>query len=356
CLLPETFYRWRVVATNGDGGGEGTVEGPRFQTTASLELGETYATDVGTDAARLHAEANPHAVPATGYFEYVADAAYQQNVEEGGDGFAAAAKTPDVDAGQAPLDFGAGEGFLTRSISVYPLLPGTTYHYRVAADNPLIDPVRGEAQTFTTFAPAAVDPCPENAASRIGPGALLPDCRAYELVSPLDKAGGDIAVLKTSRTEPAVLGQSSDTGEKLAYGSARSFGDDASAPYTAQYIAQRIEGSEWQTHSIDPPRGRSLIEPLFQFETEFKAFSADLCQSWSVTFADPPLAEGAVAGLQNLYRRDDRLCGAEGYRALAPRLTPEGGFGAQLRGISADGERAIFTTTSKLAPEGSEGS
>ncbi len=58
----------------------------------------------------------------------------------------------------------------------------------------------------------------------------------------------------------------------------------------------------------------------------------------------------------NLYRRSDRLCGAEGYEALAPGLVPEAGdFEAQLRGISADGRHAIFTTIRKLTAEGEEG-
>jgi NHL repeat-containing protein len=361
CLAPETTYRFQVVATNTGGGGEGTVEGPAFKTKPSPEFGDTYATDVGTDTARLHAEVNPLSVPATGWFEYVADEQFQEDADEGGDGFAAATKVPGVDAGQTPLNFGGGEAFVSRAASVFPLAPGTTYHYRIVADNPLIEPIAGEAHVLRTFAPAAVEPCAENEASRIGPGALLPDCRAYEMVSPLDKAGGDIRVLSADLGRRAVLEQSADSGEKLAYGSVRSFGDAASAPFTSQYIAQRLAGREWETHSVNPPRGRPLFGAVGQSDTEFKAFSTDLCQGWLATFAEPPLplSEGEVTEYSNLYRRSDRLCGAERFEALAPRVVPQGvsagaAFLIELQGISGNGTHAIFTANGKLVEEGAE--
>ena len=352
CLQPETKYRFRVVATNADGSGEGAVEGPPFKTRKSPEFGDTYATDVGTDGAKLHAEVNPVGVPATGWFEYVDDAQFQAG------GFAGATKVPDVGAGQAPLDFGSGEEPFSRAVSIFPLQPGGTYHYRIVADNAqIIEPVASDPEVLRTLEAAPVEPCPANEAARIGPGALLPDCRAYEMVSPLDKAGADIRVLLTS-LGLAVIEQSSDSGEKLAFGAYRSFGDAESAPETSQYIARRIEGQEWETHAINSPRGRPIFGAVGQTDTEFKAFSADLCETWQTTFAEPPLGEGAVAGFSNLYRRSDRLCGPEGYEALAPLTTlsvkPESFFPV-LMGVSGDGSHAIFTSNAKLAAAGKNG-
>jgi hypothetical protein len=360
CLTSQTKYRWQVVATNADGEGEGTVEGPPFETNPSLLIGDTYATEVGTDTAKLHAEVNPLSIPATGFFEYVDDARFEES------GFANATKVPDPGAGQAPLDFGEGEEFVTRSVSLYPLAPDTVYHWRIVAEDPLIS-IAGEAETFKTFTPPESEPCPANEAARIGPGALLPDCRAYELVSPLDKAGGDIRVLNTSFGALSVLEQSADSGEKLAYGSSRAFGDAVSGAYTVQYIARRIAGSEWETHAINPPRGGPVLGPLAQAETEFKIFSADLCEAWLTTFSESPWGgEGAQPQFSDLYRRSDRLCGAEGYVALAPILEPtgfppspvgdpRGGFFLELQGVSADGENAIFLSNGRLAEAGSGG-
>jgi hypothetical protein len=358
CLTPETKYRWRVVATNADGPGGGTVEGPPFTTKESPELGEVYATRVGTDTARLNGEVNPNSIPATGFFEYVDDAAYQKDIGEGRDGFTAATKAPTG----APLDFGAGEGFTTRGVAIYPLDPGTVYHYRLVADNQVVEPKIGQAEELRTFEPPESESCPANEASRIGPGAFLPDCRAYEMVSPLDKAGGDIRVRETTLGAPAVLEQSSDSGEKLAYGSIRSFGGAASAPFTSQYIARRVAGKEWETHPIDSPRGRPVLITIQQFETEFRAFSANLCDAWQTTFAEPPLGEGGVAGFSNLYRRTDELCSADGaghYEALAPIEPPKGlpgpSLGMELLGVSADDEHAVFLANGKLAAQGTKG-
>lgn len=364
CLTPGTEYRWRIVATNSDGAGEGTVEGPAFQTREAPELDATYSTEVGTDTARLNAEVNPLSIPTSGYFEYVDDATYQAdlNANGAGHGFDHAIKVPDVEAGQKEPDFGAGESPATRSISIYPLKAGTTYHYRLIATNTLLKltegTVSGEEKELRTFEPPAPPPC-ANDASRIGSGALLPNCRAYELVSPLDKEGGDIRVLQDGFALLAVLEQSSESGEELAYGSARSFGGALAAPFTSQYIAKRAAGSEWETHPIDPPRGRPFTEAPAQFHSEFKAFSGDLCDAWITTYAEMPGAPpGYEPKVQNLLRRHDRLCGPEGFEALAP-LPAEGfsvgeGFTVELLGTSADGSHAIFSSTDKLNEDGTE--
>ena len=66
------------------------------------------------------------------------------------------------------------------------LAPGSTYHYRVVATNELgPHGVYGPDQTFATLT-AAQAACP-NEELRGGFAAGLPDCRAYELVTPPPK-------------------------------------------------------------------------------------------------------------------------------------------------------------------------
>jgi hypothetical protein len=266
-----------------------------------------------------------------------------------------------VAGAEAPIDFGAGEGFVARGVSLFPLSPGTLYHYRLVADNPLIEPVASEEHTFKTFRKAIPRLCPENEAFRDGAGALLPDCRAYELVSPLDKDNGDIIVSKEFTTsQPAVLNQSSTSGSRLAYGSYRAFGDAKASPYTSQYIAQRHAGEGWQSHVISPPRGRPIftVSVLPQLDTEFKAFSPDLCSAWLRTLAEPPLSKAAIAGYPNIYRRQDEECGGSGYEALTTAAWPnlegdsEKTFSLELQGLSADGSRAVFVAPDALTGSG----
>ena len=81
-----------------------------------------------------------------------------------------------------------GEGLTSHTVwaAASGLAPGTTYHYRVVATNELGPAgVVGEDQTFTTET-AAQAACP-NERSAAGSPAVLPDCRAYELVTPRDQ-------------------------------------------------------------------------------------------------------------------------------------------------------------------------
>ncbi|MGC1850833.1 MAG: NHL repeat-containing protein [Solirubrobacterales bacterium] len=352
CLKPATTYRYRVVAKNADG--EDEAEG-ELTTRPPMDFEETYATEVGIDSATLNVLFNPLGSEATGYFQYVEEAAYLKDKGEGGDGFAEAIALPDVPGGQAPLDFGAGEEGLRQSATAFPLSAGTTYRYRLIATDPFAT-LAGPAGAFTTFAQPEAGTCPANEAFRTGAATFLPDCRAYELVSPLDKDNGDIVGLPANLTaEPAVLNKSAVSGERLAYGSYRAFGDAKSAPFTAQYIAARVAGKEWASHSIVSPKGH-LLNDSVTFETEFRAFSDDLCEAWQTPFSDPPLSGDAIGGYMNLYRRTDELCGgAPDYEALTTAKPPNHialKYAVELQGISADGSVAAFRAKDSLADSG----
>lgn len=349
CLTPDSRYRFRVVATNADGPGEGIAEGQPFKTRLPGEIKATYATEVGTDTARLSAEANPLGIPTGGYFEYIDDAGYQQS------GFAEATKVPDVEQGAGEIGFGAGEAPVLRSLTLFPLAPGTTYHYRLNVSDPLIAPTRliGPERTFRTFATPLAEQCAANEAFRTGLSALLGDCRAYELVSPLEKGSGDVIPLGEFTTGlPATLDQSSVSGSKLAYGSYRAFGDAESAPFTSQYVAER--GPEgWQSHTVTGPRGHLVTEATGTLDTELKALSPDLCDAWLLTVAEPPLAPGAVSGFRNIYRRHDGGgCGEKSYAALTPappaHKQPGESLRLELQGLSADGSVSIYTANDNL--------
>lgn len=364
CLAPEADYRFRVFAENSAGGGNSPLEG-QFTTRSALELEATWASQVGPDSARLHARVNPLGIPTTGFFEYVREDAYQADLSGGGDGFGLSTQSE-------TLNFGSGEIGKEASAFVADLAPGT-YRYRAVVDDPLIDPLAGPLRSFSTVEDALPAPACPNDKFRIGPGSRLPDCRAYEMVSPVDKEGGDIISLGNINSNAAHLNQSSSEGGRFTYSSFRAFGDAQSSPFTSQYLATRVpdlngewdEGKEgWLTNGISPPRGVNILNQGASLDTEFKAFSEDLCAAWLRHDTNPILAPGAIFGYANLFRRHNCDLGAGAYTALTtvkPPTRPPIFFAPELQGLSADGATAVFRVddalTSKAnpgkAPEGS---
>jgi hypothetical protein len=355
-LTPETVYHFRVVASNADApagivGPEGT-----FETEPPLAFGSLWSTKVKSDSVVLHGQVNPLGIAATGYFEYVDDAAFQVS------GFDTASRTP---AGSS-LDFGKAEELVERSASASALAPGTTYHYRLVASDhckpaepAVVCTFEGPPATFRTFAAEAPPSnCPANAAFRLGPGAFLSDCRGYEMVSPVDKNGVNVEVVFNVSGYPAGLDQSALDGGKLTYSAYRSFGQPQGAPYTSQYIAER-GAAGWSSEAIAPPREGPTLFTTDGLDYQFKAFTDDLCLGWPLQDTALPLAAGAVPDYPNLYRRDNCQPGAGSYDAITT-VAPEGEleprlFFPELQGFSADGGRAFFSVPAKLTAEAVEG-
>lgn len=253
-------------------------------------------------------------------------------------------------------------GVRSEGLEVEGLKPNTTYYFRFVAESSGGGPVRGIGGTvgtpgaessFTTYpTPPPAQSCP-NQAFRTGASASLPDCRAYEMVSPVDKAGGDVSSLLNAIGYSNALSKSSISGERMTYSSYRAFADSKASPQTAQYIATR--GTDgWVTQAIAPPRGNAAAQvyPFYaNFENEYKAFSDDLCSSWLVMAADQQLAPGATEGYSNLFRQE--TCGSRSYETLVPAqptVLPKD-FETELQGTSADGKTAIVRIADKLTPD-----
>ncbi len=347
CLVPETEYRFRAKARNPSGEGNSPKEGPAFLTAPPVEIVAAWSSEVGTDSARLSAEINPLGISASGYFEYVDNAKFQES------GFADAIKVPDTGTGEAAIPLGAGETPVTRSVTLA-LKEGTTYHYRFVVTDALISPseVRSEGHTVGTFKGEAPVACAANEAFRVGLSASLPDCRAYEMVSPLEKDGSDIIVSpEVGAALPATLDQSSTDGSKLAYGSYHPFGDASSAPFTSQYIASRGAGG-WLTHSILGPRERLNLSLLNDLFSEVTLFSANLCESWFRAVAEPPLTAGAIAKEPDLYRRVDSECGGPSYEAITTAQPSDRMVDMELVGATEDGGAEVYQVRGNMPKTG----
>jgi DNA-binding beta-propeller fold protein YncE len=316
------------------------------------DIDDQYAVSVGADNAVLRAQINPHFwVDTTYYVEYGTSKCSES----------ACALQP-LAPGSTLKGANADEDVTTSGVILAVLQPGTTYHYRFVSQSGGGGPTVGEEETFTTFPlPGKFKTDCQNQAFRFGASAPLPDCRAYEMVSPVDKNNGDISVLTRALHPiyPASLEQSSTDGDKVTYSSAIAFGDALSAPYTSQYLATRKAGTAWLTHGISPTRESTSTtggnNVNVKLDGEYKVFSADLCSSWLVHNSDPILAPGAVTGFLNLYRRDNCGSGADGYTAMTtvepPQASPTGEYWPELQGMSEDGTRAFFAADDKLTAD-----
>ena len=327
---------------------------------------EQYAVSVDTTGATLKAVINPNFWPDTTYHVQYGTG----KCSEGG----CEALQPAPPGSKLTTET-TNLKVTTTGVFLGDLQPGTTYHYRFVAQSSGGGPVRGVGGelgndgaegTFTTFAPvpAPRTDCP-NQAFRSGASAPLPDCRAYELVSPLEKNGGDADVLEGNYESGYVrvrarLDQVRADGEQLTYSTFRAFEETASAPWSSQYLADRDPQAGWQSRSINPPRGNLLLDNEGNTEVMFKAFSEDLCSGWLVQETELALVEGAPQLTPNLYRRE--LCGAQGYELLTS-VAPTGAraddpvgttlYVPMVQGATPDGAHSLMRANTPLTPDAS---
>jgi hypothetical protein len=337
-LLPGTTYHFRLLVENE----LGEVAQGADQTVGTLvaapALTGEWSVNVGSVDADLRAGINPDGADTTYRFEYGPTAAYGASVP-----------VPDG-------DLGSGTAQRVVGVHVAGLAGGAVYHYRVVASNSA-GTLHGPDHLFRTFAvsaPAAVGDanegsCANEALSGFSP--RLPDCRSYELVSAVDKEGGDIAsfgsINFTQWQNTTLNQQAAADGNGAIFTSLSSFGAARGAPPLSEYRASRGAGG-WSGQPISLPQEPAHNPIEAGAVTPFHAFSSDLSVGIAV-HQDPPLAAGAKAHEYNLYR-DDLAGGALQLLAPANSLT-----GASFVGASTDFSHIVYQYESGGVYEWSSG-
>ncbi len=193
-------------------------------------------------------------------------------------------------------------------------------------------------------APAAhaADSC-ANAAFRSGAAARLPDCRAWEQVSPVDKDGSDVV---NSGTVASVAG-----GDRVYFNAAGAFAGAESVLYDTAYLSAR--GGNWSTRGTDP-----ALTPTGLLVKATLGLSED--GTHAVVVTSKALAPGAIQGGSNLYIRDltqpasYRLVAATATQQMYQDLTGFGGQGNYIAG-TADLSAIAFQTNTPLLAEAPDG-
>jgi hypothetical protein len=324
-------------------------------------VGETWASQIFVGTARLSAKVNPNGLFTTYHFDYITKAAYEANVAASKDPFSGASRAPSVNEANA----GSGISAVTVFQQASSLKAETAYRYRVVAKN--TSTTTGPTKEFVTqIVPPGTDAC-ANATARAQTGAKgseVADCRDWELVSPVDKNGGDVA-------PPGFIAgggvlQAAAQGSAVTYGSTASFAGGQGAPPASQYLATR-GSSGWSTQNLTVPIFSGTYDLIDQ-GVPFRLFSGDLVRAILLNgdhcrgegddcaVANPPLAAtSAPAGYQNYYLREGSsftaLLGSSnaGFLSIEPKE-----FDLGLAGTSADLKRPVLESCAALTANATE--
>ena len=239
----------------------------------------------------------------------------------------------------------SGGGFSQVSAAISGLTPGAEYTFKLIATNSA-GTAEGEPRSFHALEEAPEEACPNEAIREQQFAAHLPDCRAFEQVSPAEKGGGDIS------GEGFTVIASKD-GDGAVYASRTPFGDTigSGAVGSTQYLARR-GNTAWITHAITPTGRPEAIQTLTS-ATRLGPYSDDLTTALIAGYDLPAVADD-TPGRNNMYVEDTAT------RALRTVTASETGIVYPYAefidpqvywGLSADAKHVAFVSPTQFLPE-----
>ncbi len=271
-LVENTTYHFRLVAAFTDGSNSGSDAGldETFTTLSRPLIDTAYTTSLSESSVDLNAEIDPMGLDTTYRFEWGTSTSYGNSVP-----------VPDA-------DIGSGSSDVLATQHLEGLSANTTYHWRVVAHNS-VGTIEGQDHTFVYQPPMSSGVGCANEQLRVenALSLLLPDCRAYEQVSPVEKNESDVK----NDFEGEMNQQASVDGERFFYESYGAFSGSPKGNLNVQYLASR-GASGWSTRAVDLPL-TTTNEPsgLDLDEYGYLPLSPEL--STGVIKAEQPLVAGA---------------------------------------------------------------
>lgn len=306
-----------------------------FGPPAAPAIGRELTAEVLTSEAKLGALVNPGGLATSYRFEYGPTSAYGSST---------------------PFPEGSvGEGLQAKAVwaSANGLTPGATYHYRVVATNEL-GTVHGPDQTFTTLT-AEQAACP-NEQLRAGFSGRLPDCRAYELVTPPTKSSAQLDAAQQVEYSSVAAAD----GEALTL---RAFEPLPGAPNAGEHYLATREAGGWSAQDTMPLEsydGTSCMEYQHvdaysaQLTREVMRIDAGSRASGDSNEENPEscnpegrqVVSGEPVGYENLLVRDNTTGAYQLVNVTPSGVTPADAY---FQAASADLSHVIFTEVSPLA-------
>ncbi len=275
-LEPDTAYHFRLVTVNTYGPFYGSDE------TIALPTAEADAVHTvnGEGKLSVFGVVDPDGSEANYRFEFLTEGQYDEG------NWAMAISTE-------PHDAGAGGGEFTVQEVPAALRFGETYRFRVTVESVAFshDPQHSPVKTLVIppIGPETQPACP-NEAERTGPSAQLPDCRAYEQVTPVNKEGAQDTFDYTNG-EYTVVGLD---GEHFFLTTLSKWGQNVGGTGPTTYSFTRTP-EKWEMSSLSPQpyTGNVLNEPYRFFTPNLSQVLLE--QTWTTgLYAHSPSVEYAL--------------------------------------------------------------
>ena len=253
-LVTGTEYHFRLIVVNANAPSEPQGKDETF-TTLGPQLRSETVSNITTTSLELEGVVNPAGLETSYIFQYVSETAFLQS------GYAEAITAP-VGGGTIP----ASNKDASISQEIDGLAPSTTYYVRLIATNAEGTATSANKILATYELAPSFSGCP-NEALRLGFSGGLPDCRAYEQATPVDKnavnAGGE-----RNSIETAV-----DGGRNTFFAEASMPGGEGAQDLSLFLASRDGDGTGWSSQGLFPPAN---LGP----EAEILGLSEDLSHAY----------------------------------------------------------------------------